>query len=131
MAVAGAVAGDKAQQLAFVKLDCLAGGEIIRNQNGGLIVLHSGVTLAGKDIDYPPGNVFDIGCPSLHIGILHGGKGSGKVLAGSLGGVFSSGSLGVDDTLDGIQIVLVLQHHPVDLKNGGVVLAHFLQSPLI
>ena len=131
VAVAGAVAGNKAQQFALIKLDGFAGGKIVSHQNSGLIILNASIALTSKDIDHPPGNVFDIRCPGLHIGIFHSGKCGGKVLAGSFGGIFGSDTLRVDHALDGIQIVLVLQHHLVNLEDGGVVLAHFLQSFLI
>ena len=131
MAVGGAVPGDEAQQLALIQLHRLAGGEVVSHQDGGLVVLHGGVPRAGEDVYHPARDVLHVGGPGPHILVVHSGEGGGEILAGGLGGVLGGGPLGVDDALDGLQIVVVVQHHLMDLKDGGVVLAHLVQSLVV
>ena len=131
VAVGGAVAGDDAQQFALVQLDRLAGGQIIGHQDDRLIHLHAGGALAGQDIYHPSGDVPDVGGPGLHILVVHGGEGGGKVFSGCGDGGLRCDVLGIQNALNGVQIVLVLQHHLVHFKDGRVVLADLFQRLLV
>ena len=131
VAVGRTVPGDEAQELTFVQLDRLAGGQIVRHQNGGLVIHHLRVPHAKEHVDHPAGDVLHIGGPGPHILVLHGREGGGKVFPGGGHGVFRSGPLGFDDPLHRVQIVLVVQHHLVDFENGGVVLPHLVQSLVV
>ena len=131
VAVGRAIPGDEAQQLGLVQLHGLAGGQVVGHQDNGVVAQQVGLGAAGENIHHPLRNVLHVGGTGLHIGVVHGGKGGGEILAGDGGGILSGGALGLDDVLDGLQIILVLQHHLVDFKDGGVFLTHLVQRLLI
>ena len=131
VAVGGTVASNEAQELALVQLDGFTGGQVIGHQDRGLVIHHLRIFQPRENIDHPVGDILYVCGSGLHIGIFHGSKGSGKIFTCGRGGVFRRGPLGINDALHSIQIILVLQHHLVDFEDGGVVLAHLVQSLFI
>ena len=129
MAVGGTVAGEKAQQPAPVQLYGLAGRQIVGGQNEGLLSLRPAGGRPGEQVHHPAGDVSDVRRPCLQVGVLQGGKGGGEALAGGLHRILRRNALGAEGLPHRAHIVLVLQHHLVDLKNSGIPLPHRFQGP--
>ena len=127
MAVGAALAGDKAQQQAFVHAHGLGGSQILGYQNAGLGALQGSVVHPLQNVQHGLCNVQHIGAAGLQIRVVHGREHRSLIVAGGLDGVLGAAVLAVDDLLDGIHKVIVIQHHGVDVEHLGDVLAGFCQ----
>ena len=77
------------------------------------------------------GDVPHVSRTSLHIGIVHGGEHLGEVVRRHGYRILGIDFLGVDDVLNALVVVLILQHHHVNLKDLGVGFAHLFQCLFI
>ena len=121
----------KRQHLILVQRNRFAGSKVIGTDDALFvgILLHSNVSRQiGNDA---VGDVPNIGSPCLHIGIVHSGEHLGKVVCGNGNRILGVDFLGVNDVLNTLVVVIVLQHHHVDLKDLGIGLAHFFQCLFI
>ena len=80
MGVGGAVLHHKAKQLALVQLHCFTGNQIIRRNNDRLRQSIDVIFLPTKYGKKPLRYIPYIGCPALHIGILHRFKHGRKII---------------------------------------------------
>jgi hypothetical protein len=123
VAVGAALPGDEAQQQALVHPDRLRGGQVVRHKDTGLGALQAGVVHPLQNVQHGLRDVDDIGAAGLQIGVVHGGKHGGLVVACRLDGILGAAALAVDDLLDGVHEVVIIQHHGVDVEHFGDVLA--------
>ena len=128
VAVFGSPAGNQPQQPGPVQGHRLAGGQASGGQNGGRALLGKRLPFAGEDIRYPAGNILYVGGPRAHIAVLHGGEKGGEALPRRYGGIGGADALGFQKIPCRLQIVIVLQQHLMDLKNGRAVPARPVQS---
>ena len=84
-----------------------------------------------QDVQHGLGDVHDVGAAGLQIRVVHGGKDGGLVGAGGLDRILGAHLLLGDDLLDGVDEIVVLQHHGVDVEHLGDVLAGFRQGLLV
>ena len=84
--------------------------------------------MEGQDIQHGLRDVHDVGAARLEVGVVHRGKDGGLVGARGLHRVLGAHLLLGDDLLDGVDEVVVLQHHGVDVEHLGDVLARFGQG---
>ena len=131
MAVGAAQMGHKAQQLALVELNRLGRSKVLRDDDKGFVALGNACVGACEDIHNAGGNILDVGGACLHIFVVHGREGFGKVLTCRLDGILGGFALRVDDFSDGIEVVVIVQHHHVDFKNRSVVLACLYDSLVV
>ena len=127
MAVERPPAGDKAQQFALVHPHGLAGSQIICNQNDRLLLRQAAVPPSTEGICHLAGYILHIHGPRLHIGIVHGGKCRREIFSSFHNSVFCGSPPGFDNISDRLQIVLIVQHHLVDLKDGRSLPARLVQ----
>ena len=120
----------KSQNFFLIQLYRLAGGQVLRCQHHRILRQSGGPFAAGENIYQPPGDILHIRGPGLHVGVLHLREHLGKLQGGLLHrplGVFPL----LDTVPDGVQVVLILQHHLVDLKYLGALLTGLHQRLLI
>ena len=127
MAVGAALAGDEAQQQAFIHAHGLGGSQILGYQNAGLGALQGSVVHPLQNVQHGLRNVQHIGAAGLQIRVVHGREHRSLIVAGGLDGVLGAHLLPVDDLLDGVHKVVIIQHHGVDVEHLGDVLAGFCQ----
>ena len=96
-----------------------------RERHGG----HSAA--AGEDTEHSIGDGPDIRGAGLHIGAVHLLKEGYQVIHSSLRGMLSCTAAGKYHGVDSVLIVLVIQEHGVDGKNGGQLFPHHLDSLVI
>ena len=127
VAVGAALAGDEAQQQAFIHAHGLGGSQILGYQNAGLGALQGSVVHPLQNVQHGLRNVQHIGAAGLQIRVVHGREHRSLIVAGGLDGVLGAHLLSVDDLLDGVHKVVIIQHHGVDVEHLGDVLAGFCQ----
>ena len=120
VAVGGALAGHKGQNLVFGQLYRLRRCQVLGQQNAGNVHGHGGGE-AAEDLHHPAGHVPNVGGTGFHVLIVHGGKHLREFLAGLLDGV-GGAVAAVNAALDGFHIVQIVQHHDLNVQNHGVFL---------
>ena len=122
MAVARPALGDEAQDLAFIKLKGLGGGQVVGGQDHRLLRVDAAVHDAHEIVQNPPGHVLDVRRPGLHIGVVHGGQHGGELLPGDLHGPFGGAALLLQRRVHAVAEILILHEHGVGLEeHGGLV----------
>ena len=131
MRVGRTVCRHKCQYLVLIQRNSFAGGEVVRTDDvlfAG-IFLHSNVSRQiGNDA---VGNVPHVSRTSLHIGIVHGGEHLGEVVRRNGNRILSIDFLGINDVLNALVVVVIFQHHHVDLKDLSIGFTHFFQCLFI
>ena len=100
-------------------------------QNGGPVLQQLGLGQTGQVPQQTVGDIPDIRPTGLHIGAVHLLKEGYQVIHSSLRGVLSCTAAGKYHGVDSVLIVLVIQEHGVDGKNGGQLFPHHLDSLVI
>ena len=121
----------KCQHLVLIQRNGFAGGEVVRTND----VLFAGIFLhsnASRQIGNDAvGNVPHVSRTSLHIGIVHGGEHLGEVVRRNGNRILSIDFLGINDVLNALVVVVIFQHHHVDLKDLSIGFTHFFQCLFI
>ena len=123
--------GDEGQYFLFIQLYRLAWNQVIRSDDRRLIHLHCIGAVIGQHLKKPFGYILYIGCPSLHICIIHSLEHGCKVICRGANSIFGIHFLGGNDIYDRLYIVQVLQHHLMDLEYHGIGFAHVLHRLII
>ena len=119
----GAQLRDERHDMLPLQLHGVAGEQVMGTHHGGLL---QGLALpAGQHLQQPLGDVPDIGAAGPHDLIVHRGEHLRKLLAGAGHGVLRRIELVGDVVLHRLQIVQVLHHHFVYVKDLGGGLAGF------
>ena len=121
VAVGGALAGHKGQDLVLGQLHRLAGGEILGDEDARLLHLEPRAA-AAENVHQPPRHVLDIHGAGFHILVIHGGEGSREGVAGLMGGLGGAGAAG-NHLLDALDEVQIVEHHDLHVQNHGLFLA--------
>ena len=122
---------DKGQNPALIHLHGLTRRQIIRNDNGWLHAVPVKLLFAAQVPDQAIGDILHICGSCLHVLIIHARKHLGKIVAGHCHGILGVHLLVLNHGLNGFLIVIVLEHHLMDLKNSRIDLADLLQGFLI
>ena len=122
---------DKGQNLALIHLHGLTRRQIIRNDNGWLHAVPVKLLLAAQIPDQAIGDILHIRGSCLHVLIIHACKHLGEIIAGHSHSILCVHLLVLNHGLNGFLIVIVLEHHLMNLKNSRIHLADLLQSFLI
>ena len=109
-----------------LQLHSVAGKQIMSTDHRG--VLQRLALSAGQHLQQTLGNIPDIGAAGLHHLILHSGEHLGKLLTSAGHGVLRRIELTGNIILYRLQIVQILHHHFVDVKNLGGGLASLLHG---
>ena len=128
MGIQGAPGGDESQDLTFVKLHCLGGGKVVRQEDDRLLFLNPLLLPALEDGQQAPGDILYVGGAASHISVLTGLELLLQVLRRPGYGIFRVDRQGADDVLNGALEFAVLQHHPVNLEDGRFSLPHLPQG---
>ncbi len=121
----------KGKHLVLLQLHRFRGCQILRHDDHRLVCVDALTIAAGQYPDDPLRNILHVRCTAPHILIVHGRKHLGKVVAGHRHGIFRIDLLGFNDVPGSIQIIVILQHHLVDLEDGRIGLADFLHCLVI
>lgn len=122
---------NKAQNTGAVEGDDLAGSKFCAHQDRRRERDGGQSAAAGEDTEHSIGDGPDIRGAGLHIGAVHLLKEGYQVIHSSLRGVLSCTAAGKYHGVDSVLIVLVIQEHGVDGKNGGQLFPHHLDSLVI
>ena len=114
---------NKPEHLILVKLYRLAWREVVRRDNDRLIRCHRTHLRVRQQADHPFGDIAHVSRTLLHVGIVHRGKHLREVVGRGADGIFSIDLLGLDDVLNRFTIILIVEHHLMDVKDHGVGLA--------
>ena len=131
MRIGGALSCDKSQYPALIDLNRFTRSQIVRKQDHRFIGYDSFLSRSGKDPRHPSGNIQHIGAPCLHIVIIHGREHLREAFSGHVHRVCGVYPRTPDFLPDGIQIIPVIQHDPVHIKDHGLLFSGFLHRLLI
>lgn len=92
----------------------------------GSSVRHGALGAAAEDGQDSLGDILYVRSSLLHVRVVHGREHHGKVVAGGGHRVLRVDLLGLNHIVDGIQVIQIIQHHLMDLKDSGAGLSHFL-----
>ena len=124
MGIGGTMDRDKCQDLALIHLNRLAWTQVIRNDDGRLHGAEIHILLPGQVTYQAVGNILDIRRPGLHVIIIHIGEHFREVITDHCYGIFCVDLLRADHAADRIPVIVVLQHHLMNLENSGACFAH-------
>ena len=131
MGVHRALYRHKGQHLVLLQLYGLGGCQILSQDDHRLIRMETLTGAAGQHADDTLRDVLHIRGTAPHILILHSGEHLGEVVAGHCHGILCIDLLGFDDVPGGIQVVVILQHHLMNLEDGRICLANLLYRLVI
>ena len=123
MAVGAAALGDKGQNLGFVQLNGLAGGQLIADQNYRPLQFQPALGPAGKNAQNAAAHVQNVVAAGLHIGIVHLPEHPCELLGGFVHGGLGGQPIQPDGTLNGVLKIQVFGQQLVGFKQVGGLLA--------
>ena len=123
MAVARTAGGDKAQNLGLVQLYGLRRSQIVRCQNNRNIGINAACDNTAQDADDTGGDVLDVRRTRLHIGVIHGCEHLCKLLRNLRNRIFRVDALAFDHIIDAVDVIQIIQHHLMRLKQRSAFLA--------
>src|SRR5690606_11575317 len=117
--------GDKGQDLGFVHLGSVGGGQIVGEDHRRFGHVAQGTRFNAQEVVNPAGtDVPDVGGPAPHVLIVHGVKHAGKGLPGLVDGHFGVSAF-VDFGNYGFAEHGVVQQHEVGIEDGGFTFSGF------
>ena len=125
------VCGDKRQHFIFIQRNGFTRGEVVCTNNHAFLGCGCTGDVSGQVCNDAVRNVFHICCSCLHICILHGRKHLCKVVRRHSNGIFCIDFLGFNDVGNAFVVILIFQHHHVNLENLSVGFADFFQCLFI
>ena len=121
----------KALHTRFIKLYGFAGCQVIRCQNVTATAAFPAAACITQAAKHLVGNILDVGSACTHIIIFHRRKNFCKISCDSLHRIFRINLLCADNAFNRLYIIKVLQHHLVNFKNSGIILAYICNSLFI
>ena len=115
----------------FIKLHSFAGSQVVCCQNITAAAAFPAAAAITQASQHLVGNILDVGSTCTHIIIFHRRKNFCKVGCRCLYRIFGINLLCADNALYGLNIIKVLQHHLMDFKNSGIILAYIYNSLFI
>ena len=131
MGIGGTKCGDKCKHFVLIQQNRFAGCQIIGTNNHLAVSQVVCICIYIQILNQSIGDVFDIGCTCLHIGIIHGTKHLCKIIGRQCNGILCIDQLRFNDVFNGFIVILIFQHHHMNFKNLRIGLADFFQCLLI
>ena len=131
MGILGAKPGNKSKNFRLVHLYRLAGSQVICHNDHRLLGVDSALFHSCKNPYHPFGNIHNVCTSGLKILIIHIGKHFCKSFTGCIGSKLCIHLLVINHKLHCFQVVHILQHHLMHIKNHGLLLAYIGKSLIV
>ena len=131
MGVRRAMYCDKGQNLTLIHLYRLTGSQIICHNDRWLHGTPVNLLLPGQIADEPVGDIPDIRRAGLHIFIIHVGEHLCKIITGHCHRILCIHFFVLNHAVNGILIIVILEHHLMHLENGCIDFSDLLQGLLV
>ena len=118
----------KSKHFLFIELYCLTWCKIVCCNNTRFCHLTCSVAHSAENIKHTLGNVLHVGCTSLHICIIHRCKHLCKVISCCRNSILCIYTLCTDNSFNRFQIIQIIKHHLVNLKDHGVGLTYIFNG---
>ena len=118
----------EAQDLIRVELQRFAGSQVVGGDDDVVVFAEIDARSAAQLLFHATRYVEDIGGAGLHVGVVHRAEHFGKLLGRPVDGRFGVEHFIADLPFDRVDIIVVVQHHLVYFKHGGLFFAYFFQG---
>ena len=114
----------KALHTRLIQLHRFAGSKVVSRQNIAALAALPAAAAVAQAIEHLARNILDIRSTRTHIIILHRGKNLSKVSRRRLHCILCIDMLRADNSFNGLDIIKILQHHLMNLKNRRIISAY-------